>query len=31
MKKLHPDTGGSPALARQVQEARDVLLEALKG
>ena len=29
MKKLHPDTGGSPALARQVQEARDVLLAAL--
>jgi hypothetical protein len=27
MKKLHPDTGeGSAALARQVQEARDVLL-----
>lgn len=29
MKKLHPDTGGSAALARQVQEARDVLLAAL--
>lgn len=30
MKKLHPDTGeGSAALARQVQEARDVLLDAL--
>jgi len=31
MKKLHPDTGeGSPALARQVQDARDLLLETLK-
>jgi hypothetical protein len=30
MKKLHPDVGGSPSLARQVQEARDVLLEALE-
>lgn len=30
MKRLHPDTGGSAALARQVQEARDVLLAALK-
>jgi hypothetical protein len=30
MKKLHPDTGGSAALARQVQEARDILLAALK-
>ena len=30
MKKLHPDTGaGSAALARQVQEARDILLAAL--
>lgn len=29
MKKLHPDTGGSAGLARQVQEARDVLLAAL--
>ncbi|WP_291844354.1 DnaJ domain-containing protein [Maricaulis sp.] len=30
MKKLHPDTGeGSAALARQVQEARDVLLAQL--
>ena len=30
MKKLHPDTGeGSAALARQVQEARDVLLDNL--
>jgi len=31
MKKIHPDTGGSPALARQVQEARDTLLAALDG
>jgi|GEM_PF-599196 len=32
MKKLHPDTGeGSAALARQVQEARDVLLDNLDG
>lgn len=31
MKKLHPDTGeGSAALARQVQEARDLLLERLR-
>ena len=30
MKKLHPDTGeGSAALARQVQEARDVLIARL--
>jgi hypothetical protein len=30
MKKIHPDTGeGSAALARQVQEARDVLLDHL--
>jgi len=30
MKKVHPDTGeGSPALARQVQEARDRLLSEL--
>ncbi|WP_417477074.1 DnaJ domain-containing protein [Maricaulis sp.] len=30
MKKLHPDTGGgSAALARQVQDARDLLLAAL--
>jgi hypothetical protein len=26
MKKLHPDAGGSDALAAQVQEARDVML-----
>jgi len=26
IKKLHPDAGGSAALTRQVQEARDVLL-----
>lgn len=26
MKRNHPDTGGSPALARRIQEARDVLL-----
>lgn len=32
MKKLHPDTGeGSAALARQVQEARDLLLANLSG
>ena len=31
MKKIHPDAGGSPALARQVQEARDTLLAALDG
>lgn len=32
MKKLHPDTGeGSAALARQVQEARDRLLDNLDG
>ena len=31
MKKLHPDTkDGSAALARQVHEARDVLLEHFK-
>ena len=30
MKKLHPDTGeGSAALARQVQDARDLLLDHL--
>lgn len=26
MKRNHPDTGGSPALARRIQEARDLLL-----
>ena len=26
MKKVHPDTGGSDALARRIQQARDVLL-----
>ncbi|MFN3835284.1 MAG: J domain-containing protein [Glycocaulis sp.] len=26
MKKVHPDTGGNDALARRVQQARDVLL-----
>lgn len=26
MKKLHPDAGGSDALARQIQDARDTLL-----
>lgn len=26
MKKVHPDTGGSDALARRVQQARDLLL-----
>lgn len=26
MKRNHPDTGGSPALARRIREARDVLL-----
>ena len=26
MKRLHPDAGGSDALARQIQEARDTLL-----
>ena len=27
MKKVHPDTGGSGALARRVQMARDLLLD----
>ncbi|HAQ34261.1 MAG: molecular chaperone DnaJ [Maricaulis sp.] len=26
MKRNHPDTGGSPALARRIRDARDVLL-----
>ncbi|MBO6798122.1 J domain-containing protein [Maricaulis sp.] len=31
MKKLHPDTGeGSPALARQVQEAKEIVMEFLR-
>jgi hypothetical protein len=31
IKKLHPDAGGSAALTRQVQEARDVLLADIVG
>lgn len=30
MKKVHPDAGGSGGLATRVQEARDVLLDALE-
>ncbi|MEN0651965.1 MULTISPECIES: DnaJ domain-containing protein [Hyphobacterium] len=28
MKRNHPDMGGSPALARRIQEARDILLRS---
>jgi len=31
MKKVHPDAGGSEALARQVQDAKEMLIKALNG